>query len=751
MRFAALRAFVSAATGIAVSSFGLVPWWGGLILVALGLAAAWPTRGWSLYACLAGATFAYSSSRGNPVPDTKVYECHSFRGVVIQEPPDDSVSRAVIQIEHPVSCKVVLWLNGHSPIRYGDLVLVRGQARKFDHPRNPGVFDLDSYMRSKGIVGELSAEARNVTILSHGRGCPVVRCLVEPMRRYVLTAARHLLPNQEAGLLVGLLLGERQGIPLPTRSAFADSGTMHVLAVSGLHVGIVVYAIWLLLSVARIRGWWRFGLTAVLIAAYVLLTGARASAMRAGIMSLAVLLSFPTQRKIDPLSSLAVAGIIILLLAPSSLSDIGFQLSFAAAASIVLTHSAFDPVASRIQSGLIRNLVFWPFVVSLAASLGTGPLLLLHFHRVQLLSALFSPVIILPVSVAIPLGMLVLTLFPLSNVLAGFFAETLHLVLSAVLKLVSFFGTQQWTILEPGPVPWLAVSLVYGLMLLAVNWRQNWARTGLRVGIALGLNLLMWRGAFVNPQTRATFLEPVRGDCLMLEDTLGRLVLIDAGVSKTGVLRDYLRYRGIHRIDLAVVTHPDNDHYGGLLDIDDRCRIHRLVVPTLSGGEEYQRLLARFAARGTELVVAGKGTKVRGLGFNLEFIWPEPQAQTLYRDNLLPSNDVSLVCRYEHAGFRMLLTGDFEKPDLIADQDIHAALLKSPHHGSIKGNPPSLYDKVRPDYVVVMGRYPTPAELETRLAWLGERYVNTRQRGAWELVFRDGRPSTHYLVHATGN
>jgi competence protein ComEC len=286
----------------------------------------------------------------------------------------------------------------------------------------------------------------------------------------------------------------------------------------------------------------------------------------------------------------------------------------------------------------------------------------------------------------------------------------------------------------------------YGLAFLALNWNKGWARTGLRLGAAAGLNVLVWQSALHARVTQVTFLDPGKGDCVLLEDTLGRVSLFDAGVSGQGVLRDYLRFRGIHQIDLAMVSHPDNDHYGGFLDLGRQCAIRHLVAATDTGGTEYCELLDRLRQRGTELTVAGKGGYVRGLGFGLRFLWPEKQAQALFRKNLLPSNAVSLVAMCEHARFRMLLTGDLDEPELIADQDARAELLKSPHHGSTKGNPDSLYARVRPDYVVVMGRYPTPAGLETRLAGYGERYVNTRERGAWGIRFVRRKPVFGYLL-----
>jgi competence protein ComEC len=226
-----------------------------------------------------------------------------------------------------------------------------------------------------------------------------------------------------------------------------------------------------------------------------------------------------------------------------------------------------------------------------------------------------------------------------------------------------------------------------------------------------------------------------------MEDTLGNVLLLDAGVDRRGVLRDYLRSRGIHRVDVVIVTHPDRDHFGGLLDLEERVRLGTLLVPTRTRGDSgYERLLARLEAQGTRVVVAGSGTDVTGLGFGLRVLWPDPVTRGLYEAGLMSTNPVSLVALLEYRGFRMLLPGDLDEPEAIAELGVTAELLKSPHHGSRKGNPQRLFDAVRPQQLVVMGRYPTPARLEERLARPPPVYVNTRRDGGCVLRFRGARP-----------
>ena len=256
-----------------------------------------------------------------------------------------------------------------------------------------------------------------------------------------------------------------------------------------------------------------------------------------------------------------------------------------------------------------------------------------------------------------------------------------------------------------------------------------------------GLTIIVWHGVLSRPGNTVTFLDPKKGDAILLEDSLGHRVLVDAGVNGTGALRDYLCGRGIHRLDAVIVTHPDEDHYGGLLDLPARVRVRQLLVPaTESPDLDYQTLLTRLRAEGTKVVVVGKGAHLSGLGFGFDFLWPDDATRLQYLAGAARTNDISLVASVTQGGFRMLLTGDLDNPDLLAGLDLRADLLKSPHHGSLKGNPPSLYERVQPAYVMVMGRYPTPARLERRFEGTDVNYVNTRVDGAVTLRFGQGRP-----------
>ncbi|MBM3315605.1 ComEC/Rec2 family competence protein, partial [candidate division WOR-3 bacterium] len=669
MKYASARALAAAAVGVAAARQW--PW---LLLPAavLGVATlllARPTRGWSLYVALACAAAVYSRARQPAPPATELFSAQSFTGTVVGEPQPGEQRRFTVELGPPGHCRVQVRLREPGlDLRYGDVVEVGRRVRPLDYPRNPGLTDYNRVLHERGVVGRASPKPGQVAVLRRGQGSAWMRLVVMPMRRHVARTIDRLLPGPEGGLLAGLLLGGRQRLPRDVQEAFVDAGIVHILAVSGMNVGIIMAAFWLLLSVLRVRGWWLFALSTGVAALYVALVGWSAAPARAGLMAVMAFLAGPTQRRFTPAAGLCAAGLVLLVIHPLTLFDVGAQLSFAATLAICLTAPKATELMSRTSlNRQLRQYLLLPLVVSFAAAVGTAPLLLHHFGRVQVLGFLASAAVALLVGLCIPVGLLAVVLNLAGPVLAGFAAETLKLGLSGLLTVSRFFGGMDWAIWQPGRLAWPWVLWLYALGLLAVAWRRSWARTALRTGLAGGLAIAVWAGALQRPQMQVTFLDPGSGDAVLIEDTLGRRVLIDAGIDGPGVVRDYLRSRGIRRIDVAVITHSDRDHYGGLLDVDGLCRVDELLVPTRRGDSIYVRLLRRLEAAGTTVHAVGAGTTVEGLGFGLWFVWPDPVTRALHAEGLASTNSMSLVSLAEYRDFRMLMTGDLDEPEAFAE------------------------------------------------------------------------------------
>lgn len=741
LRYAALRAFGAAALGVALARVVPLPPIALAAGVAVGLGLARWTRGLSLYAALAAAAMGWALARAPVPPDPSFYARPWFRGVVVEAPGRSG--RMVVKLARPGQGRVVVWLQDSlaSP-RYGDELLVAASVRRFDYPRNPGLPDRNERLARQGFVGRASVSGRQLWFTGRERGAALMRRVVVPARERLRTRVRQLLPDETGAVLTALLAGERQDVTPETMGMMRDSGLMHVLAVSGLHVGIIAGLVWLLLSLLGVRGWWRLLVGTVAIAGYVVFVGARPSAIRAGIMAVAAALAWTAQRRLEPGATLGVAGLALLFLVPNSLFETGTQLSLAAVAGIVVAATATGGIrAGRLPSPFQRTVpvVLRALIVSAAAFAATAPFLLAVFGQVQLLAIPASPPAILMTSLIVALGGLAVLLAGVWMPLGAVLAETVRLLVLGLTGLAGLIARQDWAVLKPaGAGGWLVPVTALSLFLL-LHWRSRRARFAAAGLMLCGIGLSVWSAALRPAADRVWFLDPGEGDAMVFEDRAGRVLLYDTGIDGPGVVRDFLRSRGRDRLAVAVVTHPDLDHYGGLLDLVDRVRIERLVVPTRHGPPDYRQLLDQLEAGGTRLVFAGAGTELEFGGFQFRFVWPDETARRLYAAGLAGANDVSLVAMAEHGGYRMLLAGDLDRPELVVGRGIEAQLLKSPHHGSRAGNEPSLYDEVRPSLVVVMGRYPTPAGLEARLPGAGIGYINTRRDGGVELgLVRDG-------------
>lgn len=742
MRHAAVRALVALAVGMACSRFLHNSWWVALAVIVVGLLAAFFTRGLTLYMALAGAGAFLAPLRLPPSVPEALYAAGSFQGVVVDEPLAFRRDRMVVRVSGPGGGRVIVWADDSLPcVRYGDEVVVSARLSRFSFPRNPGMADPNVILRRRGYVGQATVMSRQVQIVARGRGCPLTRLVVMPARRYIYRAAGELLPGPAGALLLALLLGDREGLPEQFQTAFVEGGVVHVLVVSGLHVGMIAIGAWLLLAVFGLRGWLAFGLTSAAVGLYVLMAGASPAPVRAGLMACGTLLSIPTQRRVNRLAGLCTAGIVLLLIDPAALFDVGAQLSFTATLAIVVVLSLLER-NRRLGSinPLLRKWLFVPLAVSTAATLGTGPLLLHCFGRVQLLAPISSLIAVPAVSLSLLASSVVLVVNLLWSALAGVMAGALGLLLESLLLAAGGLGRLSVTMWEPGAIGWQTVFWLYSLGLLGMGWRMRWTRMVLGAALGLGLIVFVWRPALSGVQTRVTFLDPGRGDAILLEDTLGRRLLVDAGIDGTGVLRDFLRIRGIRRLDVVVVSHPDRDHYGGLLDLGPNIKIERLLVSTLRGEDTtYESLIRRLKRHGTRVLIAGAGTKLEGFGFDIGFAAPEPTTRRLYEKGFVPSNMVSLVATVSYNDLSMLLTGDMDDSERL--QSGHVWLVKAPHHGSRKGNPLELYRRLRPKYVVTMGRFPTRAGLEDWLGGLGATDINTRRDGGVALRFGRNGPT----------
>ena len=312
--------------------------------------------------------------------------------------------------------KVKMDIYRDAGLRHGDLIETRGTLHwpfNFSSSR----FSYRDYLRRRGILYIYSVKKKEpVRILGKGKGHFLTTRLFEARGkiRDILGAA---LPQEEAGILRALLIGERDAIPARIKKMFIRTGTAHILAISGLHVGIVTGLLVLLWRACLIPAVAQFWLTAGSLGFYVLLTGGRASVIRASLMAVVLLKSFLLERETDALNSLSLAGFFILLLNPLNLWDAGFQLSFLSVVSIILIYPILrqkltmsSPVFRRTMSShvfgwTIFRVLASSFCVSVAAWLGVAGLIAVIFEIITPVTVFANLVAVPLVTLLLPLGL----------------------------------------------------------------------------------------------------------------------------------------------------------------------------------------------------------------------------------------------------------------------------------------------------------------------------------------------------------
>lgn len=633
------------------------------------------------------------------------------------------------------------------PIVPGQTLTVTGCASPPLPPTNPGQFDYPRYLRSQGLRGVFKGETVDLV-----RGPGPVDRLVAFAQAGLAEGLRRTIPPENLPLLSAMLLGQTDNLDPALTDDFRASGMLHILAISGQHVGILALLLLRIFGLLRLPRKASFVAAALLLALYVPVSGGSVSVIRSAMMFWCALPSVLCERPALTMNNLAWSAVLCLLWMPYQILSLGFELSFAATFFLVLYSR---PVSAFLERRRVRNPIAAYFVstplLSLAIFIGLWPLLAATVHT-QAPSSLLGNL----ATVGLSSGMLVaaclaLLAYPLLHPLGIYFGETAGAFASWLTKSVHALATVPGSNLSAAALP-LAWSLALWMLLLLFPFALR-ARRGAAV-VLLGLLLFSARWAALaawdlwrRPQTVA-FLDVGQGDGALL-DLPGATVLIDAGPPGSGekFILPYLRSRGLNRIDLAVVTHPDLDHYGGLAALASHIPLGKVIYPGLEADTRaWLDLKAVLAQRHIPMIALGRGQVLyRNSQVTLETLGPDlpngPDGARPFEDR----NDNSVLCLLRLPGQRILFTGDMGIPEeewlmSLPFDSLAGAVLKVPHHGSDRTNAFDFLRAVKPPIAVIsVGRHnrfghPGPATVAA-LEGLGARVYLTARDGA---VLRDG-------------
>ena len=755
------------------------------LLVAAGLALRWRLllAGGVLVGALAfgawrGSAVALPTGAGSVAAMTGPQE-RELVGTAVDDPRPRGERQQVVldQLElvapdgqaTSLTGRVLLWLPRSAAVTAGDRLRLESSL---EQPEDFEGFAYREYLARQGVAA--IASSRSVRVEGHELG-PLADAL-HGARSWLLAGLNRLVPEPEAALAAGILLGVRSGIDPAINDAFARAGLTHVVAISGWNIAIVAA-----IAAAACRpltrlpsGRWLAAAAAVgVVAFYVLLTGASPSVVRAALMAGALLMARLGGTRSHAMSALMLAALLMLAVSPAIAWDVGFQLSALATAGLIWFGASF---AARLRRWppLMRE----PVALTLAAQVTTLPVILLNFERLSLIAPLAN-VLVVPL---VPLVMLGAALasgagaignaLPFAAALGWLTGGIAFCLLRAMVVVGQLAAAMPLASLELGGSPWLAAAW-YPALLLArrrlsaiadpvPGAHDELAMAGgllsrLARPVPLGLAAVIVVGGLTlatRPDGRLHLfaLDIGQGDAILVVAPSGETALIDGGPDPDLTLRrlgERLPFWQ-RRLDVLVLTHPHEDHVAGLLPALERFQVGLVVEPGRPyENPSYPRFLELAAHEPGERLRLARAGDVIPLGPDARFrvLYPsaEDAAGPLPEDDI---NNASVVLLLESGAFRALLTGDAEAPveQRLLERGLlgHVDVLKVGHHGSDSSTTPELLAALQPSVAMISCGadneygHPHAITLEHLHAVRGLRIRRTDLEGTLEVV-ADGR------------
>jgi competence protein ComEC len=629
----------------------------------------------------------------------------------------------------PVSGLATLTVDGQLlGVQAGDRLQVFGTLRRPSSAENPGGFDRASYLRaSRQLCGLWASHPDCVTVVEPARHRGI-RWWIERVRTDARRTLWGNLAPGRAELASAVLLGAREEIDSEETNVFVETGTVHLLAISGLHVGIVAGVLLMVLRTMSLSQATEFCIVVGWTIAYTLLTDARPPAIRATILVAVLCFARLKRRPASPWNSLAGAGLIVAALNPADLFSTGVHLSFLAVATLMcvsprwfLAARSEDPLDRLIERSRSpwERAVRWTavkvlrlLVASTAVWLITLPLVASRFHVVSLGAVLLNMVVWIPMAVALVTGFLM--------ILSGWFLPP------AVPWLARFCDDSLWAlqgmieaghrlpgnpVFVAGPPDWWLIG--FYVLLAAAVWMSKHLARRRRWAWAL-VALWLVSGAVVGhrfaPRDRlvCTIVSVGHGSAAILELPGGPVMLCDAGRmgSPTGGARDIagcLWARKIRRLDAILLSHADADHFNAVPELLRRFAVGTVYTPPgVLDGE-------RGAAAALRRTIEGHGVAIRQVVTGDRFRVGEAAVEVLHPPEASfaeHDNAASMVLSVEYAGRRIILPGDVDESGLdalLASPRRPCDVLLAPHHGSLKTDAPGLAAWCSPRWVIVSG------------------------------------------------
>ena len=600
-------------------------------------------------------------------------------------------------------------------MEFGRKIKLRGSLVPFPFQRNPGEFDYGKYLTLNDIQGVVSIKGLCQVRVNENKDTNPLKTWTYSVQRSLYHIVDSLHSPQHAGFLKGIIFGYCADIPPDVKQSFLDTGTIHILAVSGSNVAFVAFIFFSLFGFFRLPRRAVGGAAIGGLIIYMLLTGSSPSVVRATIMAIVILCGTLFEHKADIYNSISVAAMILLLWNTNTLFDVGFQLSFSAVISIVYFYPRLEllikKIPERFEEIKAVDMILKLFAVSLAAQLGTIPFTAYYFNRVSIIS-LIANIPVVPISgLNTFIGSAEVMFYFISPWIAKLYAVSNDFLIWFLLGFVKHAASVSFAYVETWHVSSVLAIGYYVAVLGVFNVHRVRVRAWILILLLVVGNVVLFSDLWTRAHTKltVTMIDVGQGDAILLEFPNGKRMLVDTGPSSQRfdagerTIVPFLNRKGIKKLDYLLITHPHSDHIGGVRSILKSFRVDTLAMTTFYSENRLIREALQVAQE------RNVGVKAMFAGSQIQ-IDPNARAYILYpRQDLCVernANNSSIVLKALYGKSSMLLVGDAE---IIVEQRMilrYAAflsndILKVGHHGSISSTSEEFLNIVHPQKALI--------------------------------------------------
>ena len=610
-------------------------------------------------------------------------------------------------------------------LSYGDKIIIKGNFEEASSARNEGGFDYKQYLKSKNVYGIISVDKKDIKLIKKNN-VDVIDLLANKVSNSMKIKIEQNLSNETSKLLSGILIGNKNNLQKEIQEDFRNSSLSHVLAISGMHVSYIMLGITFVINKMKFNKKISKIITIFILLFFIILTGKTASVTRACFMSSYIILASLFHKKAHVLASISISLLIILIINPYLILDIGLQLSYGGTIGIVLIYpilkklkkkkedknSKFKKIIHKVKEKILDIIL-----ITISANLVIFPIVLFHYNTISftfiISNLLISPII----GIIIILGFISVFASYIISPISKVMFLILQTFLNLLIKIAHFCAELPFSKVY-FPTPKIYVIIIYYVFLIFIILARNKIIVVKKINkkiiiifviIIIILNLIL---NFIPKTFTISFIDVGQGDSMLISTPKGKKILIDGGGSRDEesfnigkqTLIPYLLNKGITKLDYILISHFDSDHVGGILSVLEELKVEKVIICEQEENENYRRFKEIVKNKKIKVYVVKKGDNVKiEENILLNILWPKDEK---IKENAINNN--SIVAKLNYKNFSILLTGDIEK---IAENEIlkeyensnilNANILKVAHHGSKSSSINEFLEKVKPQIALI--------------------------------------------------